>query len=50
MTLPLMFLVNVVAISILVFGLYPELPHNKWTQALRRPWAVVDERVIALAS
>ena len=31
-------------------ALYPELPHNKWMQALRRPWAVVDERAIALAS
>ena len=31
-------------------ALYPELPHNKWTQALRRPWAIADDRVIALAS
>ena len=24
-------------------ALYPELPHNKWTQALRRPWAVLGQ-------
>lgn len=31
-------------------ALYPELPRNKWMRALRRPWAVADDRVIALAS
>ncbi len=31
-------------------ALYPELPSNKWTQALRRPWIVGKDRPLALAS
>ena len=31
-------------------ALYPELPHNKWTQALRRPWSIETESPLALAS
>ena len=30
-------------------ALYPELPHNKWTQALRRPWLVTGRQPMAMA-
>jgi hypothetical protein len=31
-------------------ALYPELPHNKWTRALRQPWSVESKQPLALAS
>ena len=31
-------------------ALYPELPHNKWTRALRQPWSVETSPPLALVA